>query len=226
MPDRGLLTFSAVAFVGFVAILVTVALSGGVDSFDTAMASRVELVRGSAMTALARAVTSLGSFPAVVTVAVAAVVGLWIQTRVLWSSAILASSVAATASLVTLLKVAMGRARPDVAALLGSRATDFSFPSGQTTNGSLVYLLAALLLTARLRRGLWRRIAIAVAVVLALLIGLSRIYLGYHWATDVLGGWLLAAGVTAVSYFTTRQLGLQDAVDRAVGPELGRRANV
>lgn len=218
VPDPGLLTLSALAFVGFVTILVTVSLSGGVDTFDSMVASRAGLARGTSLTVLARLVTALGSFPAVGTLAAVAVVGLWIRTRQLWTPAILASSVAATAGLVTLLKIAVGRPRPDVGTLLGSPAADYSFPSGHTTNATLLYVLAALLLTAGLRP-VWRRLAIGAAVLLALLIGLSRIYLGYHWVTDVLAGWLLAVGIIAASYFTARRLGPQDGVQASVTPD-------
>ncbi len=219
VPDRGLLAVSAAAFAGFLAILVTVGLSRVVDPFDSAVASEVQLARVAGLTGLARVVTDLGSFPAVVTVAAAAIVGLWVQTHQLWWSAILASAVAATASLVTLLKIAVARSRPHVASLLGHPAVDLSFPSGHTTNGSLVYVLATLLLTARLRHAGWRRTLVAAAVVLAVLIGLSRVYLGYHWATDVLAGWLLASGVVAASYFTSRRLGLQDPQYRFVASD-------
>lgn len=216
VPDRGLLLASALAFAGFVMILVLVLLSA-TDPLDLAVASRVGLLRDETTSGFAVAITGLGSLTAVVLVAAVAITALWVQTRRLWASAILASSVTATASLVTLLKIVVGRPRPTVTTLIGGPARDFSFPSGHTTNGTLVYVLAALLLTARVRRALWRGIATGSAVVVALLIGLSRIYLGYHWATDVLAGWLLSTGVVTASYFTCRGLGVADDVDPAVG---------
>jgi membrane-associated phospholipid phosphatase len=103
-----------------------------------------------------------------------------------------------------------------VTTVIGSAQRDFSFPSGPTTNATLAYVLAALLLTAGMRRALWRRVTSASAVALAFLVGLSRIYLGYHWATDVLAGWLLATAVIAASYFAGRGLGLVDYQDASV----------
>lgn len=221
VPDRGLLSISALAFAGFLAILVTVGLSRTVDPFDAALASRFRLSRVGGLTELARVMTALGSFPVVLTVAAAAIVGLWVQTHQLWWSAILASAVAATAGLVTLIKIAVARTRPEVATLLGHPAVNLSFPSAHTTNGSLVYVLATLLLTARLSHAGWRRSLIAAAVVLAILIGLSRVYLGYHWATDVLAGWLLASGIIAFSYFTSRRVGLQELTPHRIRPRVG-----
>jgi membrane-associated phospholipid phosphatase len=212
IPDLGLLVSTVASFFAFAAILVVVVL-GGANAFDQSFASRAVLRRGTTVSMLAVAVTDLGSFAVVLTAAVAAITGLWVQTRQLWASAILASSVAATASLVTLLKIAVARPRPGLTTLIGGPARDFSFPSGHTTNGTLVYVLATLLLTARWRRALWRRGAIGIALTLALLIGASGVYLGYHWATDVLAGWLLAAGVIGGSSYTSRRLELADRVE-------------
>jgi undecaprenyl-diphosphatase len=210
VPDRGLLLLSAFGFLGFLAILLRVSLDRQVGRLDLWVASGVSLQRGVAVTALAQVGMALGSFPAVVVVAAATMVGSWTQTRRLWVPAIMASSVAATASLVTLVKIAVARNRPDLSSVLGPPATDFAFPSGHATNGTLTYLLAALLLTAPCRRA-WRHLATATAAAVALLIGLSGVYLGYHWATDVLAGWSFALGVTAFTYFTSRRLGVMDA---------------
>lgn len=208
IPDHGLVVTSVASFVGFLAILVVVSLDGGVDTFDTVVAAGAQRARGSAVTALARSVTTFGSVSGVVAATLVGVVWLGLRTGRLWSSAILAGSVAATASLVTLLKIAVARARPGAAPLAGNPATDLSFPSGHTTNGTLVYVLAVLLLTAETRHAWWRRTAVGVAMALALLIGLSRLYLGYHWATDVLAGWLLATGVITAAYVAGRRLAL------------------
>jgi membrane-associated phospholipid phosphatase len=212
-PNHGAITVSAVAFAGFIAILLVVSLSGGRDPFDSLVTAQAARARGADATVVARIATALGSLPAVVTVTALAVVALWLKTRQLWSPMILGGSVAVTAGLVTLIKIAVGRTRPDATGALGAPALDFAFPSGHTTDGSLVYVLAALMLTNGLARPFWRRLAVGAAVLLALLIGLSRIYLGYHWATDVLGGWLLATGVVASSCFTSRALALPDGLD-------------
>ena len=216
VPDRGLLVSSAVALVGFAVILLTVVLTSGSDALDLAGVSGVDSLRGASVSAVATVVTGLGSFAVLLTVTVAAIVGLLVQTRQVWAPAILAGSVVGTASLVTLVKIAVGRARPSSAAVIGSPARDFSFPSGHTTNATLVYILAALLLTAHWRHPLRRRMVTASAVALALLIGLTRVYLGYHWATDVLAGWLLSTGVIAASCFTVRRLGPADDHDASV----------
>ena len=61
-----------------------------------------------------------------------------------------------------------------------------SFPSGHATSSMIFYLTMALALTARTR---WQRLAAAGAVLLSLAIGTSRVMLGVHWPSDVIGGW-------------------------------------
>lgn len=66
---------------------------------------------------------------------------------------------------------------------------DYSFPSGHSMNGVVVYTTFALILWSIFGRRIGLT-AVAIAAVLAFGIGVSRIYLGYHYLTDVLGGWL------------------------------------
>jgi undecaprenyl-diphosphatase len=79
----------------------------------------------------------------------------------------------------------IARARPDVEPHLVIVKTS-SFPSGHATSSMIFYLTLALALTAP---GRTRRIAAAGAIVLAILIGMSRVMLGVHWPSDVVGGW-------------------------------------
>jgi len=79
----------------------------------------------------------------------------------------------------------VARARPDLEPHLVVVKTS-SFPSGHATSSMIFYLTLALALTAGTR---WHRVAAAGAIVLSLLIGTSRVMLGVHWPSDVIGGW-------------------------------------
>lgn len=85
----------------------------------------------------------------------------------------------------SLLKLGFGRARPDLIDHLDHQ-TSFSYPSGHATSAATVYLLLAWLAPPR-----WRPFAWALAAAMIILNGFSRIMLGVHWASDIVGGTML-----------------------------------
>jgi len=98
--------------------------------------------------------------------------------------------------LATLLKHGFGRPRPELVPH-GSYVYTSSFPSGHAMLSAVTYLtLGALLARLQPRREL-KAFLLGVAIVLTFLVGVSRVYLGVHWPTDVLAGWT-AGGVWAI----------------------------
>jgi undecaprenyl-diphosphatase len=87
-------------------------------------------------------------------------------------------------------KYGIARARPNLEPHLVVVKSP-SFPSGHATSSMIFYLSLALALTIGTR---WHRLAIAGAVFLSLLIGLSRVMLGVHWPSDVIAGWSFGLG--------------------------------
>ena len=79
----------------------------------------------------------------------------------------------------------IARARPTLEPHLVVVKTS-SFPSGHAASSMIFYLTLALALTAGTR---WQRLAAALAIALSFLIGVSRVMLGVHWPSDVVGGW-------------------------------------
>ena len=85
----------------------------------------------------------------------------------------------------SLLKLGFGRPRPDLIDHLDHQ-TSFSYPSGHATSAAVVYLMLASLAPPR-----WRAAAWTLAAVMIILNGFSRIMLGVHWASDIVGGTML-----------------------------------
>jgi len=89
----------------------------------------------------------------------------------------------------TALKALIGRPRPQIVPHL-TEAGGMSFPSGHSFNSAVVYIAIALAFAALSRRESVRMALIAGAVVMSLLISLSRVWLGVHWPSDAAAGWL------------------------------------
>jgi undecaprenyl-diphosphatase len=139
---------------------------------------------------------------------VALVAGLILRrTRHSWTPLlVLAASIAGGSLLCTLIKAAVGRPRP-LDALF--HAGGYGFPSGHSTNAVTAWFTLAVLLGAASTRRARRVALLAGAVVIAAIVGVSRVYLRVHEATDVLGGWALgtlwvATVLTAASVLSRR----------------------
>jgi undecaprenyl-diphosphatase len=143
------------------------------------------------------AITTLGgaSVRAPVTIAAALVLALRERGR---EAAMLAFAVAGGAIVLPILKVLFDRARPDLFWHLVVQ-TDWSFPSGHSMGSMILYPLLGHI--AGIGRGRARaRWLAALSVVLALLIGSTRVLLGVHWASDVIGGWLIGGAVAMLAF--------------------------
>jgi membrane-associated phospholipid phosphatase len=92
----------------------------------------------------------------------------------------------------TRINAAVGRVRPPMSDWAGAAAGP-SFPSGHTTNATLFALCCAWAVAARVPRGWPRQAVWAAAAAYAATVGWSRVWLGVHWPTDVLGAWLFDA---------------------------------
>lgn len=201
-----LLVMAGLGLLSVITTTVVVVVTNGRDGFDIAVLREVPSLRTADLTPMAQAITALGSVPVVIGVALLTTVALAYRTRSWVSPVLMLGATAMTACTVFLLKIIVGRPRPSLAVLIGAPSTDGSFPSGHTTDGSVVWVLAGILLAGVISRTSHRRLIIGVTLGLAAAIGCSRIYLGYHWATDVLAGWMLAAVVLGVSCLAFRFL--------------------
>ena len=139
----------------------------------------------------ARDVTSLGSMVVlgIVTLAVVGYLLLAGKPAVAW---LMVTAVVGGIALSDLLKFAFGRARPDVVAPV-ARVFTTSFPSAHATMSAIAYLTIGAILARSQSSSTLSLYFMSLAAFLTVLIGVSRIYLGVHYPTDVLAGWCVGA---------------------------------
>jgi undecaprenyl-diphosphatase len=154
--------------------------------------------RTSALVDAAKAITELGAAPVLATLAVVAAAALWWRGERIIVALAPGIALAFAATLASVTKQAVGRARPPLSVRLVSE-TEPSFPSGHATDSAALYIALALVVAVFVLRRPLARLAVTVASVLATTaIGLSRLELGVHWPTDVLAGWAVGAATALV----------------------------
>ena len=114
------------------------------------------------------------------------------------------------------LKEIFQRARPDVVPHL-REVMSLSFPSGHAMTSAVVYLTLGALLMRVVPRRTTKIYCMAVAILLAALVGLSRIYLGVHYPTDVLAGWLVGFSWALFCWLVERAIERRRGVEQASG---------
>jgi len=127
-------------------------------------------------------------------------------------------SVASGIVVAFLLKAGFDRPRPDLVPH-GSHVITSSFPSGHAATAAVVYLTLGALLSRTVARRGQRVLVMALAVALAFGVGVSRVYLGVHWPTDVLAGWLVGGGWALAAWHVERALQRRGDLEPPAAPD-------
>ena len=134
-----------------------------------------------------RDITGLGSVAVLTLLTVVTVVYLALFGSRRMAALVAAAMISGTA-LVSVLKGLFDRARPDLA-FAELSVSGLSFPSGHASMSAIAFLTLGARLASTHRRARERVYILLVASLITLLVGVSRIALGVHWTTDVIGGW-------------------------------------
>jgi len=216
-------------------VLMAEAVQGGVtQAIDERVLRWLEASRTPWLDEAMLEITTMGSGVPLIIIVAIAVIFLWL-TRHHWSVYFLLLGTLGGQVINRLLKEHFERPRPIVVEW-EQQVDTFSFPSGHAMSsfvafGIIAYLVANAVSTPALKRFVW-----ITAAVLITLVGVSRMYLGVHYPTDVLAGflaglaWILlvAASMTALGFFArrrpetrTEEEGLQATSNRAGSPPAG-----
>ncbi|MFC8040653.1 phosphatase PAP2 family protein [Paenarthrobacter sp. NPDC057355] len=163
----------------------------GVASFDHPVLDAAKTVRSPALDVAITAYTNVGGTVGMPLIAVGIMIFLATRRRS-WTPVILMLSAGLGSLLITVLgKPLFGRTRPDLADAIPPYEHSASFPSGHSLNSIVIAGIVAYLIILRLKTTRARVITIVIAAVFAATMGLSRVYLGHHWLTDVLAAWAI-----------------------------------
>ena len=186
-------------------------LEGGLHGFDRAILLALRHADNPAnplgplwLQVAARDVTSLGS-PAVLTLITVAALGFLALKRQWRAELFVLASICGGTAVSFALKDLIQRPRPDLVAAVAQTQT-YSFPSGHAFLSAVTFLTLGALLARMQRQAEVKIYLLAVAIAITVLVGISRVYIGVHWPTDVLAGWCAGAAWAILCWLIAERL--------------------
>ena len=195
----------SIPFIALIAIGVMCYMAAAFDAFpgDEGAIRRFQGARSPWLDSAAIVASFMANTPVVVVSVPVLSIALWVDRRKADAAAVLL--VLAADGLNALLKIMVDRPRPDFS-LLESPPTNPAFPSGHAFHAFLFFGLL-IFIVGDLIKPRWPRIATQVLLGLAALsVGASRIYLGVHWPSDVLGGFVVGGASLVVILWVRKKL--------------------
>ena len=169
------------------------------STYDPGITSSVASMRRPVLTIVAELASLVGSEVSVAVLSLLVLAWLWFGPRDRARAVLFAGAMGAGVVLTLLGKHLVERHRPAARYVMGPVDNGYSFPSGHTLFSTVFLGLVVLLLVWPTAARGTRVTAVVVASAASLVVGASRVYLGYHWATDVVAAWVLAVAVLAVT---------------------------
>ncbi|MFD0978195.1 phosphatase PAP2 family protein [Tropicimonas aquimaris] len=167
---------------------------------------------------MGRDLTALGGI-AVLTLAIIGTTGYFLLKRRFGTALFLLVSTGGGMLLSSFAKGYFDRARPELVSH-GSLVVTPSFPSGHTLMAAVVYFTLGVIVARSLPGFRLKAYVLSLAAALAMLVGISRVYLGVHWPTDVLAGWIIGAVWAALCLLVARFLARRGRLEHSARADL------
>jgi undecaprenyl-diphosphatase len=187
----------------------------GLAGLDHPVLEAAKAMRTPGLTRVVQVYTTIGGpigMPVLATVVLALLAWRWRA----WDPVLLGLATGAGSLAMTVVgKVVVGRVRPPLADAVPPYEQSFSFPSGHSLNAMALAGITAYVVVRRLRTRRARVVTVVLVAAFGVTMGLTRVYLGHHWLTDVVVAWVLALGwlsvvITAHRLFLTTRRRLPD----------------
>jgi undecaprenyl-diphosphatase len=187
---------AVIIFILIIAFIATFMDSVFLYTFDSVMYNEIVEKMSPNLTFIMRIITETGNKIMIIILCLSLFI--FKRTRKDWAFPVTAA-VIISALLNTLIKLVFARERPDILQLVTEPT--YSFPSGHAMTNMSFYMMIFMLSRKYIND---KKVKIGISIVcflLPLVIGISRIYLGVHYATDVIAGWLFGAIVSMVIFY-------------------------
>lgn len=200
------LVITLLSLFAFIVILLE---TGKIIRIENAVYMYISSYMNPIFTIIVKIITNLGG-PVIIAIICLVLCGLH-QTRMKYGIPVVIT-VFSSFILNTILKYIFARQRPSVLRLINE--TSYSFPSGHSMINASLYTIIILLLLKNADKKGKRIIASISLVILFIIIGLSRIYLGVHYFGDVIAGWILGVFVAFVIYLVIKYLEIKNILNK------------
>ncbi|WHY88347.1 phosphatase PAP2 family protein [Neobacillus novalis] len=178
---------SLVCVIGFIFISLLISDHKIID-FDSDVIAAIQGLESPTLTKVMKFFTLIGSFSVVSVIIIILIIFLYKVLHHRLELILFISAIIGSAVLNQILKLIFHRVRPDFHRLID--ISGYSFPSGHAMNAFTVYVILSFLLWRHIPSRWGRSVLIIFSVFMIMAIGISRIYLGVHYPSDIIGGYL------------------------------------